>query len=310
MTFDVSQLPGRAQELKAAGVDAAYREMTRFGGGGSGALQAAEDYMAGVESIYDDFLDIPDPESFAPTCTSLATAMGRLATEGHTNDPITGAPSLSGHNPNLSLVGSSGDLFLSWTGDAADAYKTHYADKFVPTASSQYAAMSVLLNAVNAEACVWAAMRDDLDKLSSRAIELMKKAGNKGGAEWAAVLSIAAAVITIPVTGGASAIAIPAVAAGLSVAATGIGLATSGGGTKDELGLDAGASDKVISSLETALGKVKTHAIEGETKIWEAMNGACGAIDDGGAVFCLPRPSLADAPHHPVNDSTMAGSDV
>ncbi len=309
MTFDVTELPGRALTLQEEGSRAAYREMTRFGGGGVGAMKAADDFMAGVESIYDDFLSMPDPQDFATTCSNLALGMGWLATEGQTNDPITGASSLSGHNPNLTLIGSSGDLLGSWTGDAADSYKRNYADKFGPTASSQYAAMSVVLNAVNAEAAVWSAMRDDLDKLSSRAIELMKKAGNKGGAEWAAVLSIAAAVVAIPVTGGASAIAIPAVAAGLSVAATGIGLATSGGGTKDEFGLDAGSSDKVIDSLQTALGKVRTHAIQGETKIWEAMRGAADAIDDGGPVFCLPRPTIANASDHPVNDPSMGGYD-
>lgn len=309
MSFDVSQLPGRAQELKSAGVDAAYREMTRFGGGSAQTYEAAEDYMAGVENIYDDFLSMPKPEDFSQPCKDIASAMGKLATEGRTEDPITGDASLGGHNTNLTLVGSSGDLFNSWTGDAADAYKTNYADKFVPTASSQYAAMSVALHAINAEAAVWAGMRDDLDKLSSKAIELMKSAGGKGGAEWAATLSIAAAVVTIPVTGGASAIAIPAVAAGLTVAATGISLASTAG-TKEELGLDAGSSDKVIESLGTALGKLKTHAIDAETTIWETMNKATSEIDSGGSTYCLPQPSIVEAPQHPVDDPTMAGQDA
>lgn len=314
MTFDVAQLPGRAQQLKDAGVQAAYREMTRFGSGGSGGSaqlwQAAHDYMKGVESMYDRFLDVPDPAKFHSPVSVLATAMGKVATEGHTTDPVTGANAVSGHNPNLTLVGSSGDYLSDWTGVAADTYKRNYADKFVPTASSQYAAISVLANALNAEAAVWQGVRDDLDKLSQQAIDLMKEAGNKGGAEWAAVLSIAAAVITIPVTGGASAIAVPAVAAGLSVAATGIGLATGGGGTPTTLGLDAGSSDKVISSLQEALTKLSDEIITQETKIWQAMNGAWSAVDGSWSVFCLPEPALADAPDHPVNDPSMGGYSV
>ncbi|GAB3775486.1 hypothetical protein FB382_004148 [Nocardioides ginsengisegetis] len=314
MTFDVGQLPGRAAELKQAGIDAAYREMTRFGAGGQGGgysslYAAAEKYMEGVESIYDDFLDIPAPEDFAGQVQSLASAMGKLATEGQTNDPVTNSQSVSGHNPNLSKIGSSGDLLDSWTGDAAFTYNRNFADAFEPTASSQYAAVSVLRNAINAEAAVWAGVRDDLDRLSQDAIEVMKEAGNKGGNDWAAVLSIAAAVIAVPVTGGASAIAIPAVAAGLSIAATGIS-AASGGSGPDELGLDGGSSDKVISSLQKALTRIKEHIVTGEQEIVNAMNGSCSALDDNWRVFCLPEPAITDAKHHPVNDQTMAGHDA
>lgn len=317
MTFDVSELPGRAQELKEAGINAAYKEMTRFGGGGGdsggagyGSLyEAAEKYMEGVENIYNDFLTIPAPEDFAQKTSWLVDAMGRVATEGHTNDPVTGGSAVSGHNPNLTLVGGSGDYLSDWTGDAADTYKKNYGDQFVPTASSQYAAVSVLLNAINAEAAVWQGVRDDLDALSKDAIDKMKEAGNKGGAEWAAVLSIAAAVIAVPLTGGAAAITIPAVAAGLSVAATGISLASEGS-EPDHLGLDAGSSDKVISSLEDALGKIKDKIIEQEDKIRSAMNGASGALDGDWSLFSLPMPAITQASQHGVNDPSMGGYSV
>lgn len=310
MTFDVAQLPGRARELKEAGIDAAYREMTRFGGDESGSLYgAAEQYMEGVEHIYDDFVDMPSPEDFASRVDWLTQAMAKLATEGHTSDPVTGAAAVSSHNPNLARIGSSGDLLDDWTGDAAQAYNENYADQFVPTASSQYAAVSVLRSAINAEAAVWQAARDDLDKLSSQAIDYMKDAGNKGGAEWAAVLSIAAAVITIPLTGGVSAAAIPAVAAGLSVAATGIGLAQEEG-TPDSLGLDAGSSDKVIESLQKALGRLRDRLIEQEAKISSTLDQAAGVLDGDWDLFCLPIPGIAQAQQHGVNDPTMAGIDA
>ncbi|GGO78663.1 hypothetical protein [Nocardioides deserti] len=311
MTFDVGQLPARAADLKEAGVRAAYRELTRFGAGGGGGaaqmMQIAEDSMAGVENVYDRFLDVPDPADFAPKVEWLGNAMAKLATEGHTSDPVTGSTAVSGHNPNLTLVGGSGDYLSDWTGVAADSYKRGYGDRFAPTASSQYAAVSVLRNAINAEAAVWQGVREDLDKLSQEAIELMEGAGSKGGAEWAAVLSITATVITVPLTGGASAIALPAVAAGLSVASTGIGLATGGGGEPTELGLDAGSSDKVISSLQTALTKLAEEIGAQELKISEALNQSSGVLDSQWDVFCLPQPALVDAPNHPVNDPSYSG---
>ncbi|GAB2983889.1 hypothetical protein [Nocardioides montaniterrae] len=310
MTFDVSDLPGRAQQLKDAGINAAYQEMTRWGGGSPTMYDEAGKMMAGVENVYNDFLDIPWPETFSGYCQNIASAMALLATEGHTTDPITGASSLGGHNPNLSKVGSSGDLLTDWTGDAADKYKTNYADEFVPTASSQYAALSVLLNAINAEAAVWQTMRDDLDKVSTQAIEYMKKAGNKGGAEWVAVLTIAAAVIAIPFTDGLSGAALPAVAAGLTVTATGIGAASGQVGDNDSMTLDGGSSDHVLSSLDKALKAIKQHAIDGEERIWTAMNQAVGVLDNNWKVFCLPEPAITGAAHHPVNDPSMAGYDA
>lgn len=313
MTFDVALLPGRAQELKEAGVNAAYRELTRFGAGGGSSyqmLKIAEDCMEGVEDIYDGFTHMPAPEDFAGVIDNLRHAMASIATSGTTQDAATGVSSLGAHSQNLTLVGSSSYLIGDWTGDAAYEFHKNYGEKFVPTASSQYAAMASLASAINAEAAVWQGMRDDLDKLSSRAIELMKKAGNKGGAEWVAALTIAAAVVAIPVTGGASAIAGPAIAAGLTVTATGIGLSSAGAGQTDELGLDAGSSDAVIESLQEALGKLKTHAVEQEAKISTAMNKASGVIDGDWTAFCLPRPALADAPDHPVNDPDYGGVNV
>lgn len=310
MSFDVSQLSGRAQEYKEAARDSAYREMTRFGGiDGGTALDLADDFAAGLENVYDDFLDMPAPEDFSGMTSRLATAMSKLATEGQTQDPVTKSSSVSGHNPNLAKIGSTGDLVDDWTGQAAKAYNTNYADQFVPTASSQYAAMSVLLNAINAEAAVWSTVRDDLDKLSNDATSQMKEAGDKGGSEWAAVLSIAAAVIAVPLTGGASAIAIPAVAAGLSVAATGIA-AASEEGTPDEFGIEAGSSDKVKASLESTLTKLKDYIVTQETKIYEAMRDASSALDGSWKVFCLDQPDIADAPQHPVNHPGYAGYDA
>lgn len=302
-------LPGRAQELKQAAWDAAYREATRFGGSAQGGMKVADDVAAGLENVYNDFLDIPKPEDFSNMTSRLQTAMGKLATQGHTQDPVTNGSVASGHNPNLARVASSGDLLDDWTGRAAKTYNSAYADQFVPTASSQYAATSVLLNAINAEACVWATVRDDLDHISSDAIEKMKSAADKGGAEWAAALTIAAAVVTIPFTGGASAIAMPAVAAGLTVVGTGISLA-SDKGTVDEFGLAAGSSDEVKDSVHTVLSKLKRWIVTQEDKIHKAMVDTSNNIDASWKVFCLPEPDISDAPQQPVNSGDYAGYDV
>lgn len=308
MSFDVALLPGRAAKLKDAAWNAAYREATRFGGSAQGGMRVADSVAAGLESVYDDFLDIPKPEDFTSMITRLQTAMGKLADEGHTQDPVTGGSSATGHNPNLARVASSGDILDDWSGLAAKTYNSTYADQFVPTASSQYAATSVLLNAINAEACVWETVRDDLDKISSDAIDKMNSAADKGGAEWVAALTIAAAVVAIPFTGGGSAIAMPAVAAGLTVVATGISLA-SDGGTVDEVGLAAGSSDEVKESVYSVLSKLKTSIYAQEDKIHTAMVESSNNIDASWKVFCLPEPDITEAPQHPVNSGDYAGYD-
>jgi hypothetical protein len=309
VSFDVGKLPGRAKELKELGVDANYKEATRFGGNASSALKLAKEAMAGVESIYDDFLDIPAPEDFVSRLDDLSGTLAKLATEGHTTDPVTGGKTVSGHNANLARVGTSGGYLASWTGNAASTYQSNYADQFIGTASSQFAAASGLLNAINAEAAVWQTVRADLDELSSRAIEYMKHAGDCGGAEWAMGLTIAAAVVAIPVTGGASAIIGPAVAAGLTVTATGIS-AASGAPKVDDLKLDAGSSDALIESLHKALEREKTHIHEQEQKIRDAMSSSAKTLDANWKTFCLPRPAISDASQYPVNDPNMGGYDA
>lgn len=314
MTFDVAELPGRATQLKDKAIEVFVAMCMRGGGRGAAytmpQYQAmAEEAFAEVDSIYDRFLGCPAPDDFVSATGQLTRAMGYLATSGYTEDPVGGGSMMGTANPDLSGVSTSGDYMADWTGDAADTYNTNFADRFVPVTSNQFVLASVLRHAVNAEAAIWQTVRDDLDKLSADAITKMGECLDKSPSDWSMALTVAAAVVSVvavPLTGGSSlALGFAAVGAGLGVAATGIGGA---GGETQQLGLETGSPEVIISSLREALTKIDEWIATQEQEIHSAMTATASEIEGNWDRICLPRPALADAPEHRYNDPRFTGA--
>lgn len=321
MTFDVNELPGRAKTLKQKAIEMTVEMYTRAASAGGGVPPVgmyqdwAEKEFAGLENIYDDFIGCPSPDDFTGTINNLATAMSKLATTGYTKDPVGGGNQMGSANTKLTDVGTTGDYMADWTGDAADAYNTNFADKFTPVTSNLFTLASITRNAVEAEAAVWATTRDDLDKLSNDAIKKMDEVLDKSPSDWNMALTIAAAVVSIaavPLTGGTSAaLAFAAVGAGISVTSAAISAATGGDHQppKDISDmLETGSPDKIVSSLYKALNELRKLIDTQETKISSTTSKTGNSVRGSWDLFCLPKPALADAQHHPYNDPHYLGN--
>lgn len=253
MTFDTSELKGRAEKLKQTAIDKTVDELIKVSSSGGGIppvgqiQDMAEKQYAGVENIYDDFLSCPRPEDFAGACQQLNSVMENLAVSGWEKDPVGGGTAAGSANSDLSGVATSGGYMADWTGDAASTYKANFADKFEGVTSNEFVTASVIRHAINAEAAVWQATCDDLDKLSADAQSRMEEVNDRSPSDWAMELTVLGAVLAVvaaPVTGGTSLeIAFAVVGAGISVAATGVGAV--GSGSKDEQGLETGSPDAI-----------------------------------------------------------------
>jgi len=302
MTFDVADLPGRAQELNKAANDAASDTFDPQIGYAPNYVTSDDEVLG----IYNDFLDAPAPEDFSWAAEGLLKAMRKLATSGfnaNKQGDKPDHPNLEPGNNDLTGVDAAGVEVEDWTGDAADAFFLNYGEKFVPTASNQFCAYYVLRHAVNAEAAVWQTARDDLDKLSKDAIEQMRHVADSNQDDWTNALSVAGAVVAIGgaiPTAGATLSGWAVVGAGVTVASTGMGLAKKEEKKKDPLALANGNPQEIIREVKRALGEIKKEIKSGEEEIKRVVEDAVNTIDGSWKEFCLPRPALADVPRKDI----------
>jgi hypothetical protein len=323
MTFDVSELPGRAQELLTAYHDAMMQMMAAAGA--YGYVPPTDDATsATILTIYDDFLSIPDPDRFGWITDDLLTAMQVVAADG-TSSSNTGDASITFANKDLDGLKTSGDELENWTGVAAKRFKSDYADVFPSMVHAHYSSYLILRHAVAAEAAVWKTVRDDLDKLSNDAIHAMRHV-NDCHPDWKVILEVAGAVaaIALALPSGGTSLAVDAAAtatvegvtltaeasaaiagggynawnavtAGVTVASTGMDVVGAGGGQTDQYGVDCGSPEQIISSLGSVLGKIKSYITSQEAKIVSDLLGLLSDIDGHQDVFLLPVPDLSNA---------------
>lgn len=323
MTFDVSALPGRAQELLTAYNNAMIEMMAAAGG--YGYVPPTDDGTSSkILNIYSDFLSIPDPDQFGWITDNLLNAMQQVAADG-TASSNTGDASITFSNKDLDGLKTSGDELSNWTGVAAKKFKSDYADVFPSMVHAHYASYLILRHAVAAEAAVWKTVRDDLDKLSNDAIHAMKHV-NDCHPNWKVILEVAGAVaaVALALPSGGTSLAVDAAAtatvegitltaeasaaiaeggysawtavgAGVTVASTGMDVVGSGGGKTDEYGVDCGSPEQIISSLGKVLGKIKDYISSQEAKIVSDLLGLLGDIDSHQDTFLLPVPDLSHA---------------
>ena len=323
MTFDVSELPGRAQDLLTAYNNAMMEMMASAGA--YGYVPPTDDGTSSkILNIYNDFLSIPDPDQFGWITDDLLNAMKQVAADG-TSSSNTGDSSITFSNKDLDGLKTSGDELENWTGVAAKKFKSDYADVFPSMVHAHYSSYLILRHAVAAEAAVWKTVRDDLDKLSNDAIHAMKHV-NDCHPNWKVILEVAGAVaaIALALPSGGTSLAVDAAAtasvegitltaeataaiseggynawnavtAGVTVASTGMDVVGSGGGKTDQYGVDCGSPDQIISSLGSVLGKIKDYIKSQEAKIVADLLGLLSDIDSHKDVFLLPVPDLANA---------------
>src|SRR5690554_2010150 len=82
-------------------------------------IQEAEELFADVVTMFNDFLDLPDPGHFSDPIAGMRATMSALSTEG-VDDPVGG----SFYPANVELHGmtNAGSVLENWDGQAAKAF--------------------------------------------------------------------------------------------------------------------------------------------------------------------------------------------
>lgn len=308
MTFQSYQLTQRTQDLQAAleKVIAKYEDAAP----GSDWSDVRDDCTDRISKLYTDWLDLPDPDSFGWYTDQLLTAMSNLTSAKFATGSSNSSQRTHNGNDTLSLVQSSGDLMQNWSGQGADTYNKNFADKFPENTASQFAIYDIMRNSVNAEAAVWQTTLDDLDNLSSEAIDAMEKCAHKSQGDWKNVISVVGAVVAVAgaiPTDGASLGAFltwDMAAAGVTVASTGMDLLGDSGGT-DEKGLANHTMWDVLDSVESRLKTIRSYIDTHEKAIVKQVKSAIDAIPSkpyNG--WIIPEPGWAG---HPGQVSTGTG---
>jgi hypothetical protein len=249
----------------------------------------AESKFTEVLSMFNDFLSLPEPGAFDGPMDSIATCMNALCSEAFT-DPIKGSP----HPVNVELKAMTvaGTTLDEWDGLAAKAFMNNFVIPFGDRTENQFTVASILLNALNAEKELWTRARNNIDDIAHKAKSALEHYDDCGKNDWEIGLSVVGAVVAIasvPVTGGAGAIALAAVASGVDVAST------FAGQIEDEPKNDYSAEsvEGVIDKVKQGINDLKEAIRKAEQKVVDAMNNSAGVVSAYASDFVAPRPTLA-----------------
>lgn len=305
MSYD--ELAAHASQIYEKAIDAQMEErgfiknQHGYQGGAGMTDEIAQDILnqteadfADVPTLFADFTQMPDPSSFAPLYGSVEGAMHKLSSgEEGASDPLTG--SLFPFNVNLKDMTTAADYLDEWDGLAMMEFVENFATPFPARCLNQFAAASVLQNALRAEEALWTAARADVDKIAHEVISALDGLGECGKNEWTGALSVVAAVITVGAatvaSGGTAAIALAFAGAATSVASTAAGQMEEE--PKPEYSGDTAKA--VIDACRSALDDLKTSIENAEKKIQDALVKANGTLQSsGGENYVAPKPSLLD----------------
>lgn len=295
MSFD--NLNKHAQDIEQNAAKAEYDQQVKAvssGGEGSGMAVAQIDYdkikakyHGKATKLFEPFTHIPDPRMYDAAIEKLHGAMQDLS-HGQMSDPINDAVITA--NQKMSHIKTAGDKLESWSGAAADSFKTNFLDPFNDISTNHFLALGVMKGAVEAQQAMCKHAREDIDRLAHSVLDALDNVGGCSKEEWTFGLSIATAVAAIgavPFTGGASAAAFAVVGATAAVGnsgVAGVSAAAKGGG---------GSPEQIINSMEGDINKITKEIKETEGKIAKALSGMNGEMDKDKRAFVAPKPALA-----------------
>ena len=248
-----------------------------------------------IHSLFNDFLVLPDPGDFDGPIQSVTTCMDALCSKAFT-DPIQGDPHPI--NVELKAMTVTGSTIDEWDGLAAKAFMNNFVIPFEGRTENQFTVASILMNALNANKELWKRARANIDDIAHKVKSALDHYDDCGKNEWEIGLSVVGAVVAIaavPVTGGASAIALGAVASAVDVAST------FAGQIEDPPKNDYSAEsvEGVIAKAKQGIEDLKTEVARAEQKIVDAMTNSSGVVAGHATDFLAPRPTLAGAPGQP-----------
>ena len=258
-----------------------------------------------IHSLFNDFLVLPDPADFDGPIQSLTTCMDALCSQAFT-DPIQGDP----HPVNVELraMTVAGTTLDEWDGLAAKAFMNNFVIPFEDRTENQFTSASILMNALNANMELWTRARANIDDIAHKVKSALDHYDDCGKNEWEIGLSVVGAVVAIasvPVTGGASAVALGAVASAVDVAST------FAGQIEDPPKKDYSAEsvEGVIDKAKQGINDLKAEVERAEQKIVDAMTNTSGVVAAHTSDFLAPRPTLAGHRGEPPNDPDVGRPD-
>jgi hypothetical protein len=259
-----------------------------------------------VHSLFNDFLVLPDPASFDGPVESVTACMNALCSQAFT-DPIQGDP----HPVNVELKAMTvaGNTLDEWDGLAAQAFVNNFIVPFEGRTENQFVVASILMNALNAEKELWRRARLNIDDIAHKAKSALEHYDDCGKNDWEVGLSVVGAVVataSVPVTGGAGAIALGAVASAVDVAST------FAGQIEDEPTNDYSAEsvEGVIDKVKQGINDLKEAVEKAEQKVVDAMRNSSGVVSSYASDFLAPRPTLAGAQGKSPTDPDVGRPDA
>jgi hypothetical protein len=258
-----------------------------------------------IHSLFNDFLVLPNPGDFDGPMDQVTATMNALCAKAFA-DPIQGSPHPV--NTELSAMTAAGTTLDEWDGLAAKAFMNNFIIPFEGHTENQFVVASILMNALNAEKELWTRARANVDDIAHKVKSALEHYGDCGKNDWEIGLSVVGAVVAIaavPVTGGASAVALAAVASGLEVAGT------FAGQIEDPPSNDYSAEsvEGVIAKAKEGIEDLKKEVERAEQKVVDAMTNSADVVSSYASDFVAPRPTLAGQQGEPPKDPDVGQPD-
>ncbi|CAN5529080.1 hypothetical protein BH11ACT8_BH11ACT8_21410 [soil metagenome] len=259
--------------------------------------------FSGTESIFDEWLGLPDPSHFSSGLSTLQGAMSALGAESYlTNDLAQQYAGGSGTSMNISAIEPTGAFMQGWQSGTALSY-ANFAGVFGPVAANLSMAMNVLHGAYDAERALWEEARKNVDGLAEATITALEKCTDKRPKDVQMALTVlgaVAGVVAVPFTAGGS------LAASYTFATIGAATALGGAFAPEETESDSPITGdvpwEIVDSLVHNLTTLNEKICAAEDKIHQALTdtagdfGAALGLPSGQSPVKMPRPSVADDP--------------
>ncbi|WP_344617331.1 hypothetical protein [Dactylosporangium salmoneum] len=254
MTYE--GLMERAREVQRMAVAVA-----QAGLGTDAARRAAvEREFADVPDAFRAIGGFPDPGRFASLAAEVDCVLRGLSTGDGVDRPA---------NVELARIGGTAASLHLWTGSAAERFRQNFLEPWPAFVRNQYAVGVVLHRAVVAQAEIWARARDDAEQIAERALQALAACKECTRTEWTVtftVMASVAAVVAVPLTGGAS-------LAASGVAAVAQVLAATPPGEAPQTSFSADDPFEVVERVREAIRMLLGH-------VRERLDAVAGALGD------------------------------
>lgn len=246
-----------------------------------------------IPALFDPYANFPDPGQFGSGVKNMADIMGRLCVDGCKPVAIDGQPTrwIESYdvNPTINNIGTVGPVTISnWNGAAADNFKREFLGNFDRRAHNQFAVAAILKAGLEAQRDMWAAARNDIDKVATSTLDALQNFYSFNATTWNVtftVLSSVAAASAAVVTGGLAITLAVAAAAAQVVAVT---------PPPDAQSQPAHTVDDIIGAMRDAVAKIGRQIDDRKHLITTSLQANSDFVVQNRPDFVAPRPAVQD----------------